>query len=319
MQPTQNRNITNEIVSAVRPWPRKSGCAVADVGDLEHVEEPHRRPGERGVLEQADELPDDRRDHVAQRLGQHDQGVVLHRRQPERLGRLGLAAGQRLQPAADDLGDVGRGEQGEHDDRPHDEAGRLHPTREEEAEGDAAEQQQHVQRHAAEELDVGDRDARARAAASSRRADAEPGEAEHERRGRSAPSVITSAAVEAAADEQRQDGTARPAARRATIPPARLSVRRPARRPRASSTPSGNDRPMPAAARKRLSIIPPHSFQRPPAAQRTTTSEDRHRRCRRRRPAAATAAPQKPADDATDDRGGDDPEDVSTPGPGRRR
>ena len=44
------------------------------------------------------------------------------------------------------------------------------------------------------------------------------------------------------------------------MPPMGLSVLRPARRPRASSTPSGNDNPMPAAARKRLSIIPSHSF-----------------------------------------------------------
>ena len=126
MHPTQNRNITNEIVSGSEPLAAEVLLRRRHVGDLEDVEQPHRRAGERGVLEQADELPDDRRDDVAQRLGQDDQRRRLDRLEPERLGRLGLPAGQRLQAAAHDLGDVGGGEQGEHDDRPHDEPRCLH-------------------------------------------------------------------------------------------------------------------------------------------------------------------------------------------------
>ena len=47
----------------------------------------------------------------AQRLRQHDLALRLPVAQAERLGRLDLALGQRLQPAAHHLGQVGRGEQ----------------------------------------------------------------------------------------------------------------------------------------------------------------------------------------------------------------
>ncbi len=123
------------------------------LGDREQVEQAHRRAGQGGVLEQADQLTDLGRDHVAQRLRQHDQHRLAHRRQPERLGRLVLATGHRLQPAADDLGHVRGGEQREHDDRPRDRRRRQF-ARDEELQRDVGEQQQHEQRSAADDLDV---------------------------------------------------------------------------------------------------------------------------------------------------------------------
>ncbi len=117
--PTQNMNATN----VQRLDDQALAAEVVLLGDrrrtVEQLEDAHRHAGQRGVLEQRDELADLRRDHVAQRLGQHDEGVWRDRRQPERLGRLGLPAGDRLQTAAHDLGHVRRGEQREHDDRPH--------------------------------------------------------------------------------------------------------------------------------------------------------------------------------------------------------
>ena len=95
------------------------------LGHVQQLEEPD--DGEqRRVLEQADELADHRRDHGAQRLGQHDRAqVVCTGRRPEGLGRLELALGDRLQPAPHDLGDVGGLEQRDHDQRPDEEAGRI--------------------------------------------------------------------------------------------------------------------------------------------------------------------------------------------------
>ena len=42
-----------------RPWPRNVRLRRDRLGDVEQLEQAHRRAGQRGVLEQADELPDD--------------------------------------------------------------------------------------------------------------------------------------------------------------------------------------------------------------------------------------------------------------------
>src|SRR5216683_1450622 len=84
---------------------------VGGVEEVEDADDQHQR----GVLEEADEGVDQRRDHHAQRLRQDDQRGLLHVVQAHRVGRLELALGQRLQAAADDLGDVGAGEQDDGD------------------------------------------------------------------------------------------------------------------------------------------------------------------------------------------------------------
>ena len=92
--------------------------------DFEHIEQSERGAGERGVLEQADELPDLGGDHVAQRLGQDDQECDPYGRQRQRARLFLLAAGHRLQSATDDLRHVRAGEECEDDDRPDDAARR---------------------------------------------------------------------------------------------------------------------------------------------------------------------------------------------------
>ena len=200
MHPTQNRNITNEIVSGARPWPRKSGCAVATSATLSTSSRPIAAPASVVSLNRLMNCPTIDGITLRKRLRQNDQGGDLHRLQPERLGCLGLPPRKRLQSAANDLGDVGGGEQGEHDDRPHDQPRRLEPAGQEEAEGDAAEEQEHVERHAAEELDVGDRhDPHERKRR--RPADAIPAEAEEDGEADEKPRHHV-ADIDAAADEQ---------------------------------------------------------------------------------------------------------------------
>src|SRR6516165_12029525 len=70
------------------------------VGGIEQVEEPDD-DDERSVLEAADETVDERRDDHRQRLRQDDHPGALPIAEPQRVGRLELAPGDRLQPAAD--------------------------------------------------------------------------------------------------------------------------------------------------------------------------------------------------------------------------
>ncbi len=50
---------------------------------------------------------DDTRDHELERLGQDDEPHLLRIGEPQRICRLVLAARDRLQPAADGLGEIG--------------------------------------------------------------------------------------------------------------------------------------------------------------------------------------------------------------------
>ena len=79
-----------------------------DVGDEEQVEVGDAG-GEARVLADVEVLVGDRGDHLAQRLGEDHQRQPLVGGQPDRAGRLGLAARQRLNAAAHDLGDERRG------------------------------------------------------------------------------------------------------------------------------------------------------------------------------------------------------------------
>src|SRR3954470_8676250 len=73
---------------------------------------------EAGVLEEADEGVDQRRDHQAQRLRQDDEAGLLPVVQAERVGRLVLPLRQRLQAATHHFRQVGAGEQDDGDLRP---------------------------------------------------------------------------------------------------------------------------------------------------------------------------------------------------------
>ena len=100
MHPTQNSSMTNTTTSPVRPCPSNAGWAVVDLVHVEEVEHAHRRGRQRRVLEQADELADEGRDHVAQRLRQHDERRGLDRATargpgPPRSGRGGATAARR--------------------------------------------------------------------------------------------------------------------------------------------------------------------------------------------------------------------------------
>src|SRR5437867_11121133 len=80
---------------------------------------------QRRILEQADELPDQRGDHVLHRLRQHN---VAHRRQPRQTEgprRLHLSVRHRLDASPDNLADGGGGEDAHGDHRPLDPAQRA--------------------------------------------------------------------------------------------------------------------------------------------------------------------------------------------------
>src|SRR5580704_13371880 len=84
---------------------------VGAVQEVEDADDQHQRR----VLEEANEGVDQGRDHHAQRLRQDDQQGLLHVVEAHRVGGLELALGQRLQAAANDLGDVGAGVQDDGD------------------------------------------------------------------------------------------------------------------------------------------------------------------------------------------------------------
>jgi hypothetical protein len=74
----QNSSAANAIVSPIRPWPRKSPAAVMMVDTWSSSNRPIAMPASARVLEQADQLADLGRDHVAQRLRQHDVARLAH-------------------------------------------------------------------------------------------------------------------------------------------------------------------------------------------------------------------------------------------------
>src|ERR1700751_1403972 len=70
-----------------------------EIGDRDHIDQ-------RGVLEQHDGLGQEHRQHVAERLGQHDVAHGWTVGQAERLGRHRLSPGDRLDAGAHDLGEI---------------------------------------------------------------------------------------------------------------------------------------------------------------------------------------------------------------------
>ncbi|MEY9655203.1 hypothetical protein ABH980_002210 [Bradyrhizobium ottawaense] len=96
----------DEAPVALRDLARRS----QEVRDREDVDQ-------RGVLEQHDGLRDQDRQHVAEGLRQHDVAHGLGVGQPQRAGRGRLAARDRLDTGAHDLGEVRRLEHDEGDER----------------------------------------------------------------------------------------------------------------------------------------------------------------------------------------------------------
>src|SRR3990170_7546657 len=89
---------------------RDLGCRSGEVGRRDHVYQ-------RSVLEQDDGLRQQHRDHVAQRLRQDHQPHCLAVGQAQRVGRLHLPPGDRLDAGAHDLAEIRRLEHDERDDR----------------------------------------------------------------------------------------------------------------------------------------------------------------------------------------------------------
>jgi hypothetical protein len=112
---------------------------------VEDADDQHQR----GVLEEADEGVDQRRDDQFQRLGQHDQKCLLPVRQAKRVGGLALPLGERLQAGADHFGEVGGGEQNDRDLRAQ-QLVDVDAFRQEQREQHAGHEQQADQRHAAD-------------------------------------------------------------------------------------------------------------------------------------------------------------------------
>src|SRR5882672_6497428 len=77
-----------------------------EVRDREHIDQ-------RGILEQHDGLRQQHRQHVTERLRQHDIAHALGVGQAKRAGRGGLALRDRLDPGAHDFGEIRRLEQNE--------------------------------------------------------------------------------------------------------------------------------------------------------------------------------------------------------------
>ena len=104
-----------------------------------------------------DEVVQERRDHAAHGLREHDRGERLAAREAERPRRGLLARVHRLDPGAVDLGDVGRVDEHERDDPP--ERRRRRDAFDRERRRAEAEQGDHENRRdAAEEVGVGDRE-----------------------------------------------------------------------------------------------------------------------------------------------------------------
>ena len=79
------------------------------------------------------------------------------RGESQRLAGLDLPGRDRLQAASNDLGDVGAGEEGEHEDRTRNRPRNVRVGWEQKADGELAHEEQADEGHAAHEFDVADR------------------------------------------------------------------------------------------------------------------------------------------------------------------
>ena len=112
---------------------------------------------ERRVLLQADEVVQERRDHAAHGLREHDRGERLAAGEPERARGRFLARVHRLDPGAVHLGDVGGVDEDEREDPPE-RRRRRDPLDRERRRAEAEQCDHEDRRHAAEEVGVGDRE-----------------------------------------------------------------------------------------------------------------------------------------------------------------
>ena len=127
-----------------------------DLGLLERLDRAEDAD-ERGVLLEADEVVQERRDHAAHGLRQDDGRERLAPRQPERARRRLLARVDGLDSGAVDLGDVRGVDEDERDDPPERRRGR-HALDRERRRAEAEQRDHEDRRHAAEEVGVGDRE-----------------------------------------------------------------------------------------------------------------------------------------------------------------
>ena len=127
-------------------------CRDLDLGlpeRLDHAEQ----SDERRVLLEPDEVVEERRDHAAHRLRDHDVAQRLAVRQPERARGGGLARVHRLDAGAVHLRDVGRVHEDERDDTPEQRVDRDARERER-RDPEAEDVDDEDGRHSAEEIDV---------------------------------------------------------------------------------------------------------------------------------------------------------------------
>ncbi|EFI64036.1 hypothetical protein BCSJ1_25876, partial [Bacillus cereus SJ1] len=117
-------------------------AALGQFGDGDHRDQ-------RGVLDQADELPGQRRQHALEGLRQDHVAHRLAGVQAQGAGGLVLSAGDGLHAGPDDLGHVGAGEQRQRRN-PGELAGQVEHGADEEVEDEDL----HQQRRAAHQLDV---------------------------------------------------------------------------------------------------------------------------------------------------------------------
>ena len=148
--------------------------------DLRLLERLHRaeEADERCVLLQPDEVVEERRDHPAHGLREHDRAERLKMRQPERARRRGLARVHGLDSGAIDLGHVRRVDEDERDDPPERRRERhvLQPQR---RRAEAEHRDHEDRRHASEEVGVRDAEQAKRQGGRARQA-ADHGEHERE-------------------------------------------------------------------------------------------------------------------------------------------
>ena len=181
---------------AFHAMPEPGGVLSGGVDDAEEIVEADDG-NQRRILEQADEGVGNAGDNGGQRLRQDDEAHFRPVTEAEAVRRFKLAARNRLQAAAHHFRHVGRGEEGNANQRAHqvvDMPGR----RQEERQHDVRHKQHRDQRHAAPQFDKGDanaaqkrhiRSAAERQQHAERQRKEQPGGGNHQRQHHPAPEV----------------------------------------------------------------------------------------------------------------------------------
>src|SRR5579883_1385185 len=128
---------------------RLEGRVVDDLAGAGELDEADHR-SQRGVLHDLHHEADGRRDRELHRLRQHDVGILLEAVEAQAIRRLPLGLRYRLDAAAPDLAQEGRGVKGERQARGDD----RHQLVAQDAEAEVRQEQDDQQRRALDELDV---------------------------------------------------------------------------------------------------------------------------------------------------------------------